>query len=276
MPEISKDRAVELIRHQLDEIPEVKAIALTREALPPPLGMVTAIFGIGSKFYKWHRSTLVCISKIFGERSEHYKELLSIKFLPESSSSSQEQKREALDVGLNQTAGILESMIEEIQNYWDKEQPSVVRIKNSSQSKQIFVVHGRDEGIKETASRFLRQLNLEPIILDEQASRGATIIEKFERHTNVGFALVLLTPDDEGSLRGEDINPRARQNVIFELGFFLGCLGRGRVIVLKRGEIEIPSDYTGVLYIELDDNNEWKMALIRELKSAGCEVEESG
>ena len=87
--------------------------------------------------------------------------------------------------------------------------------------------------------------------------------------------MALLTPDDAGSLQGEDINPRARQNVIFEMGFFAGRLGRGRVILLKRGEIEIPSDYTGVLYIELGDNDEWKKDLIKKLKNAGCEVEES-
>ena len=87
--------------------------------------------------------------------------------------------------------------------------------------------------------------------------------------------MALLTPDDAGSLQGEDINPRAQQNVIFEMGFFAGRLGRGRVILLKRGEIEIPSDYTGVLYIELGDNDEWKKDLIKKLKNAGCEVEES-
>lgn len=87
--------------------------------------------------------------------------------------------------------------------------------------------------------------------------------------------MALLTPDDAGSLQGKDISPRARQNIIFEMGFFVGRLGRGHVILLKTGEIEIPSDYTGVLYIELGDNDEWKKDLIKKLKNAGCEVEES-
>lgn len=275
MSEISKDRAIELIQHQLDEIPEISTITRASEILPSGFEIVPAIIGIGSKFHKWRRSTQVCISRIFGEGSEHYKELLSIKFFSESPNASQKQKKQTFVAGLNQAGGILESMIEEIQNYWDEEQSSVARIENGSQSKRVFVVHGRDENTKDTASRFLQELSLEPIILGEQASGGATIIEKFEQYRDVGFALVLLTPDDAGSLQGKDINPRARQNVIFEMGFFVGCLERKRVILLKKGEIEIPSDYTGVLYIELDDNGEWKKDLIRELKNAGCEVKKS-
>ena len=214
MPEIPKDRAIELIQHQLDEIPEVGAITRVSEILPSGFEIVPTIIGIGNKFYKWRRSTQVCISNIFGEDSGHYEELLSIEFLLDSPSASQEQKRETFVAGLNQAAGLLESMIEEIQEFWGKERPSVARIENGSQSKQIFVVHGRDESTKETASGFLRELNLEPVILDEQASGSATIIEKFERHANVGFALVLLTPDDAGALQGEDINPRARQTLM--------------------------------------------------------------
>ena len=272
MLEISKNDAIERIQRQLNEIPGIKAIALARGLPSPGIAMVAAISGIDKEFDRWYRSTRVCISKIFGERSAHYEEFLSIKFSPEFANSSQEQKRDAIIAGLNRVAGVLESMIEEIQNYCDKEQPSVVRIESNSQSKQIFVVHGRDKSTKEAASKFLQELDLEPVILDEQASGGATIIEKFERYANVQYALVLLTPDDEGSLRGENINPRARQNVIFEMGFFIARLGRERVIVLKRGEIEIPSDYAGVLCIELDDNDEWKKELIKELKNAGCEI----
>ena len=82
----------------------------------------------------------------------------------------------------------------------------------------------------------------------EQSNQGSTIIEKFERHAQAGFAVVLLTPDDVGTLQGDENNlgPRARQNVIFELGFFIGRLGRERVCALTKGEVEIPSDYTGL------------------------------
>lgn len=124
-------------------------------------------------------------------------------------------------------------------------------------------------------ARFLQQLKLEPVILAEQANRGKTIIEKFEGHGQVRFAVALLTPDDTGSL-GSDVNtplPRARQNVIFELGFFIGCLGRNGVCALTKGEVEIPSDYSGVAYISMDDKDVWKLPLVKELKAAGIEVD---
>ena len=112
------------------------------------------------------------------------------------------------------------------------------------------------------------------MILAEQASRGRTIIEKFEAH-QVSFAVALLTPDDAGSLAIErtDSRPRARQNVIFELGFFIGRLGRERVRALTKGEVEIPSDYSGVEYIPLDVGGGWKLHLVRELKAAGFDVD---
>lgn len=98
-------------------------------------------------------------------------------------------------------------------------------------SDRVFVVHGHDEGARESVARFLEKLGLEPIILHEQANRGRTVIEKIEGHRDVGFAVVLLTPDDQGCVEGGQLEPRARQNVLLELGYFLGYLGRDRVCV---------------------------------------------
>ena len=113
------------------------------------------------------------------------------------------------------------------------------------------------------------------MILHEQPDGGRTIIEKFEEHAEVGFAVALLTPDDVGALKGDEsnLNPRARQNVIFEFGYFIGKLHRERVCALVKGDVEKPSDYDGVLYIPLDDSGGWKTGLIRELKDAGFEVD---
>ncbi|NNJ85391.1 MAG: nucleotide-binding protein, partial [Gammaproteobacteria bacterium] len=102
-----------------------------------------------------------------------------------------------------------------------------------------------------------------------------TIIDKFEQHAaSAEFAIALLTPDDVGTLQGDekDWKPRARQNVIFELGWFLGRLGRGRVCALKKGDVEKPSDYQGVLYIAMD-SDAWRTRLVKELKSAGFDVD---
>jgi predicted nucleotide-binding protein len=139
----------------------------------------------------------------------------------------------------------------------------------------LFVVHGQDEAAKETVARFLEKLDLKPIILHEQANKGLTLIEKLEVNAEVDFAVVLLTPDDVGYSVGEDgkAKPRARQNVILELGYFLGYLGRGRVCALHKGDVEIPSDFHGVVYVPMDDAQGWRVLLAREIRAAGIDVD---
>ncbi|KKH97279.1 hypothetical protein EO95_16565 [Methanosarcina sp. 1.H.T.1A.1] len=144
---------------------------------------------------------------------------------------------------------------------------------------QIFVVHGHDDGMKEAVARTLKNIGFEPIILHEQANRGKTIIEKFESCSeNVSFAVVLLSPDDKGYKKDqepESASYRARQNVILELGYFLGKLGRENVCaLLKTGEnFEFPSDIFGSLYTLYDSNNGWKLALAKELGAAGYDID---
>lgn len=141
-------------------------------------------------------------------------------------------------------------------------------------ARKVFVVHGHDEGAREAVARFLERLDFETIILHEQANQGRTIIEKIEAHGDVGFAVVLLTPDDVGGLKDGELSPRARQNVLLELGFFIGALGRSRVCALKRGDVEIPSDFGGVVYEPYDaGGGAWKSALGRELQAAGFEID---
>lgn len=142
-----------------------------------------------------------------------------------------------------------------------------------SLSKKVFVVHGRDEAAKEKVARYLAFIGFDPIILHEQANEGQTIIEKFERHGDVGFAVVLLTPDDVGGAKDGELAPRARQNVVLELGYFMGRLTRARVCALKSGDLELPTDFAGVVYEEMDTAGAWKQALARELQSAGHEVD---
>ncbi len=143
-------------------------------------------------------------------------------------------------------------------------------------TKQVFVVHGQDEAAKQTVARFLEHLDLDPIILHERENRGRTIIEKLEGcSADVGFAVVLLTPDDVGAAMVDKnrLKPRARQNVVFELGFFLGRLGRKRVCVLHKGGVEIFSDYSGVLFVPMDENDGWKLKLAKEFKAAGVSID---
>lgn len=140
-------------------------------------------------------------------------------------------------------------------------------------SRKIFVVHGHDDGARETVARFIERIGFEAIILHEQANRGRTVIEKVEAHGDVGFAVVLLTPDDVGGQSAEALKQRARQNVILELGYFIGLLTRERVCALRKGDVEIPSDFAGVVYQTFDEGGGWKTALARELQDVGYDVD---
>ena len=141
--------------------------------------------------------------------------------------------------------------------------------------KSIFVVHGHDEAAKQSVARLLERLTLRALILHEQPNAGRTLIEKFEDYSDVRFAVIVLTPDDVGYPNGRqtEAKSRARQNVIFELGFFIGKLGRERVCAIYKEGVEIPSDYIGVLYIPMDAAGAWQLRLARELKHAGIEVD---
>lgn len=137
----------------------------------------------------------------------------------------------------------------------------------------IFIVHGHDEALRDKIEMQLRRWisPVEIVILDQQASRGRTLVEKFEQHADTAaFAIVLATPDDEGRAVGKpDLNPRARQNVIFELGYFFGKLGRDKVVVMNAG-VEKPSDVDGIVYIN-PGTSDWRQRLGRELKAAGID-----
>ena len=140
-------------------------------------------------------------------------------------------------------------------------------------SNKVFIVHGHDREAYETVARFLKGIDFDPIILHEQANRGRTVIEKVEDNSDVSFAVVLLTPDDEGCIKGGTPEPRPRQNVLLELGYFMARLGRDKVCALKRGEVEIPSDFAGVVWEVMDDNGGWKQKLGRELQAAGHQID---
>jgi predicted nucleotide-binding protein len=138
---------------------------------------------------------------------------------------------------------------------------------------RVFVVHGHDHGPRDSVARLLENLNFQPVILEEQPDKGRTIIEKFEDYADVQFAIVVMTPDDMGAAKGSRSRPRARQNVILELGFFIGKLERNHVAALVVGDIETPSDVRGVLYTRYDNGGAWKTKLAREMKAAELPVD---
>lgn len=141
---------------------------------------------------------------------------------------------------------------------------------------RVFIVHGHDNGLKDTVARYVSEIGLEPVILHEQANKGRTIIEKLEEEVaQTVFGIVIYTPDDRGNVaRKKTYLPRARQNVIFEHGFLMSKLGRDRVCCIVAGNIEKPSDNDGVLYIEFDDKGGWKSELKKELMAANIQFKD--
>jgi len=147
-----------------------------------------------------------------------------------------------------------------------------------STSRTVFIVHGHDEAIKQSIARFLEKLDLKVVILHEKPDQGKTIIEKLEASSSeidIAYAIVILTPDDVGARASEQdtLQPRARQNVVFELGYFIAKLGRQRVCALYTEGVELPSDFQGVLYTPLDKPGAWKLQLAREISAAGIDID---
>ena len=140
---------------------------------------------------------------------------------------------------------------------------------------KVFIVHGHDDLAKVETARFIEQMGFEPIVLHEQPNSGDTIIEKIEKYSNVGFGVVLYTPCDIGAKSSEnpDLQPRARQNVVFEHGFLNGKLGRKNVCALVKSSLETPNDISGVVYVPMDEHGAWKVALAKDMRNAGFNVD---
>lgn len=159
--------------------------------------------------------------------------------------------------------------------------PEQLQTGSISRSKKVFVVHGHDDVAKTNLEVFLHEVGLEPVVLHRQADQGLTVIEKFEKHSEVGYAFILLTPDEAAYLAGDAQKPeserkiewRARPNVIFEFGYFIGKLGRSRVCCLYTGNVSLPSDVNGMIYKRYEKSiEEVGYSIIKDLKAAGYGV----
>ncbi len=236
------------------------------------------------KFMNWTAGVNSAFHHIFGEDSRQYSQL------PNGYKVSASGIRDFL----NTMVSAVESNLDDLKYVWDDDGKSAAtpmgqgmisaydeggddKVDKKAERNRVFVIHGHDDAVRETVARCLERLELEPVILHEQPDKGRTIIEKFEDHADVGIAAVLLTPDDEGVLAGtgEGPKPRARQNVILELGFFLGRLGLERGFSLVKGDVETPSDHDGVVHTGFDSGGGWMAKLAQELKAAGFVIDVS-
>jgi len=145
-------------------------------------------------------------------------------------------------------------------------------------SSKVFVVHGHDSVAREQLELVVHKLGLDPFVLQNTGGSGLTIIEALEneigpRTSAARFGIVLLTPDDIGYAKAagdKEAQPRARQNVVLEMGMLISAFGRKNVVILKKQHLEVPSDAQGILYIPFNDHvKEAVPKLVDRLRSAG-------
>jgi predicted nucleotide-binding protein len=226
----------------------------------------------------WELLTRNYLEKAFGRHSPNVRSVTDVGKYGSFPWNAGEQWWEAHRADILQTqthklAGLLELLKTELQLSGGK----IATVASEPSGHKIFLVHGHDDRALHETARFLETLQQDVIVLREQANQGRTVIEKFEDYADVGFAVILLTPDDVGNSKAAaddgQFNSRAWQNVVFEFGYFIGRLGRNRVCALYIDGVEIPSDYSGVLYTKLDANGGWRLELAKELKAAGLPVD---
>jgi predicted nucleotide-binding protein len=271
--EKAKENITELIKEAEQILKSARRIwAPTPEALFSP---ETAEFRAEADREKWAEYTYHLLKTLFTDDSIARK--FGDTWLTYSHGSNKNQQ---LEDWIKAKIVRLESVVRQLPLFLIAEKPvqaTAVSSPSRQQSKKIFIVHGHDEAAKQAVARVIEKLELHAVILHEQPDRGRTIIEKFERHSDVGFAVVLLTPDDVGYAKDEaaKAQPRPRQNVVLELGYFIGKLGRASVCALLKGDIDIefPTDFAGVLYTPMDDAGAWKLKLAREIKESGIDVD---
>ena len=234
-------------------------------------------------FERWKMATEVALRTVMGEKSPLLSDFRKVRYTPQVWTSGMDTSRYR-PAGVKKVIAILEAAKSELA--LREELSQVVTGGDSpeeeapdSSQRSVFIVHGHDQARKHELFRVLTDVtDARPIILHEQPNGGLTIMEKLESYAAAaGFAVALLTADDIGRAKDTAADtPRARQNVVFEAGYFAGRLGRGRVVLLHEEDVELPSDLHGVAYVPLDSAGAWKMKLTHELSSAGVHVDWSG
>lgn len=227
-----------------------------------------------AKFKGWKSKAERFLIHRYGKDSYEYTSFSKISFslsLFTFSTPDYEFVR-ACQNGLKTTETIFREYLEEILEEVHGENEVSLEDKNRKNDfSSVFIVHGHDGELKQSVARIIEKQGLKAVILSEQVNQGRTIIEKFENNSNVGGAICLFTADDVGSSK-KDTSPkdRARQNVVFEAGYFIGKLGRDHVVILADSGLEMPSDLSGIVYTGTSD---WRIELLKELKAMGYTID---
>lgn len=223
-------------------------------------------------FKAWKTKTERFLIKIFGPDSFEYKSFIKTRFTPGSYvlGTPRSEFAKVCAKGLEATRTVFLSYLEEMQSENTGDMLSNSLSVNSD-FKKVFIVHGHDTALKESVARIIEKQGLEAVILSEQVNVGRTIIEKFEDYSDVSGAICLFSADDVGNAKAEaNEKPRARQNVVLETGYFMGKLGRNRIVILADEGVEMPSDLSGIVYT---DTKNWQLDLLRELNVMGYNID---
>ena len=253
--------------------------------------LISEIPGIGrnsSEHTRWLANVLRILDEKFGADSQYSSTIRSFPWKEtgsriysgyDISQQIQRDNQSAFRRQMGQAKGIIQSAIDALTEMIAESEEETapknnVSPRGSYDPKKVFIVHGHNETVKQSVARTLENMGLTPIILAEQPDRGRTVIEKFENEGNdVGFAVVLLTADDKGRKnKARALQSRARQNVVFEMGYFMALLGRERVMLLLQDGVEEPSDLKGIVYTKLDKDGAWQYRLVKELREQGYDV----
>lgn len=231
--------------------------------------------GNPADFQGWKDQTDVVLRTVMGENSPTHTKFLNVRYSPSVMYAGMDTSGYRPG-GVKQVMSILEAaklelgLAAEVEEVVDQPASGT-----DMTGHRVFIVHGHDDAKKHELARFLLAVTgEEPVILHEQPNRGRVLIEKFEQSAaSTGYAVVLLTGDYLGRAKADtDDQPRGRQNVAFEMGFFFGAFGRDRVAVLFEEGVEVVGDVAGLVYIPIDAAGGWKTALASELEAAGIPV----
>lgn len=241
------------------------------------------VMSTSPEFKSWRSKAERFLINHFGDNSYEAKDFSKTVFSPAiCAAGTNEPLIRACVNGLKTTQIVFQDYLKELkEDMLEKDEKPMMDAYNDSenyelhnathQNKKIFVVHGHDEALKEKVARLVEKQGFEAIILSEQSNNGKTIIEKFEENSEVGAAICLFTGDDIGKAKSEpEEKQRARQNVVYEAGYFMRKLGREKVVMVVDKGIELPSDLQGVVYT---NSNDWNVKVLQELQSMGYEVD---
>ena len=239
--------------------------------------------GVPQDFEMWRSATEVALRTVMGGESPLLESFHKVKYTAGFYHGGMDTSGYR-PAGVKKATAILEAAKSELKLRAELEQ--VIQTDESPDQRavaaergRIFLVHGHDDAHKHELARVLQSLTGNaPIVLHEQANGGRTLVEKLEDYAAVSaFAVALLTGDDVGRAKEDSVDrARARQNVVFEAGYFAGRLGRRNVVLLHEPGVELPSDLSGVVYVPLDSAGAWKMKVAHEMSNSGMTVNWAG